>query len=492
MNTKQLRQKILDLAIRGKLVPQDPTDEPASMLLERIRAEKEKLIRAGKIKAVKMKATADKSHYGEFEIPGSWEWVRLGDVCELSNGISKRKGNEGTETIVLRLADLGDDSISLETTRSIRLTDKEITQYGLENGDLLFVRVNGSKLNVGKTYVYSHDVTATYCDHLMRGRVLSSIISCFLKVVLRSTVCRVSIDGLIVTTAGQNTISQGSLKSIEFPLPPLSEQHRIVVAIESAFAIIDEIETAKGDLAAVVSAAKSKILSLAISGKLVPQDPTDEPASALLERIRAEKENLIKTGKIKHGKDEKAMLVCRDNSHYGKLPEGWVWARVIDICEPQESKLPKGDAFRYIDIDAIDNKRHQVTKPKIIPTPKAPSRAAKGVRAGDTLFSMVRPYLQNIALVTDELSDCIVSTGFYVCRPIYEIIYPAYLYWFFVSDYAIDGINAYMRGDNSPSIRKDEIDNFGVPLPPLAEQWRIVAAIETVFAPMDNIFDQLA
>jgi len=155
------------------------------------------------------------------------------------------------------------------------------------------------------------------------------------------------------------------------------------------------------------------------------------------------------------------------------LPESWTWERLCDVCEPQETKHPTGETFRYIDIDSIDNKRHCVSEPKIMPTLHAPSRAAKGVHSGDTVFSMVRPYLENIAFVTNDLADCIASTGFYVCRPYKEIMFPRYLYYYLTSNYAISGINAYMRGDNSPAIRKDEMDNFLVPIPPISEQEKI-------------------
>jgi type I restriction enzyme S subunit len=232
---------------------------------------------------------------------------------------------------------------------------------------------------------------------------------------------------------------------------------------------------------------RQKILDLAIHGKLVPQDPADEPASALLKRITKEKAWLVKEGKIKADKKAKPSSAPADKPHYGKLPENWVCLSIAEICEPQETKRPTGETFRYIDIDAIDNKKHCVSESKQILTNQVPSRASKGVCFGDTLFSMVRPYLENIAFVTEELNDCIASTGFYVCRPQRKLLFPKYLYYFLISQYAINGINAYMRGDNSPSVRKEQIDNFIVFVPPLAEQRRIVAAIESAFAVIDEI-----
>ena len=159
----------------------------------------------------------------------------------------------------------------------------------------------------------------------------------------------------------------------------------------------------------------------------------------------------------------------------------------MDVCEPQETKHPTGETFRYIDIDAIDNKSHCVSEPKTMPTAKAPSRAAKGLRSGDTLFSMVRPYLENIAFVSENLCDCIASTGFYICRPREEVVFPLYMYYFLTSSHAIDGINSYMRGDNSPAIRKDEMDSFFLPVPPLQEQMKIVEVLAKTLALINEL-----
>jgi type I restriction enzyme S subunit len=169
------------------------------------------------------------------------------------------------------------------------------------------------------------------------------------------------------------------------------------------------------------------------------------------------------------------------------VPDGWTWVRIDDVCLSPVTKRPSGKAFRYIDIDAIDNKRHCITVPKNIVVADAPSRAAREVKHGDTLFSMVRPYLENIGLVTEDLDDCIASTGFYVCRPNNALLLPKFLYHFLVSSYAINGLNRYMRGDNSPSIRANELEQFPFPLPPLAEQKRIVAVIEPTFDVIDEI-----
>jgi len=204
---------------------------------------------------------------------------------------------------------------------------------------------------------------------------------------------------------------------------------------------------------------KQKILDLAIRGKLVPQDPHDEPASVLIEKIKAEKERLAKEGKIKASKEESYIYKGSDNCYYEKdskvefndyfnpkaeFAKNIIWIKGKDILFPMETKRPSGDVFRYIDIDAINNKNQTVETPKLLERSKAPSRASRKVYASSTLFSLVRPYLKNIAYVGNENSDCIVSTGFYVCTPM-PFINDKYLYLLLTSDYIVDKLNFFMN-----------------------------------------------
>ncbi len=169
-----------------------------------------------------------------------------------------------------------------------------------------------------------------------------------------------------------------------------------------------------------------------------------------------------------------------------ELPEGWKWEKGESLFKPMESTLPKGDYFSYIDIESIDNTNQTVFSPKQLPCKNAPSRASRKLHAGDTVFSMVRPYLKNIAYIDSSLADSIASTGFFVCTP-RESVDGRYVYNLMKSPYVVDGLNALMKGDNSPSIRKSDIEGFHFPLPPtLAEQKRIVNRIETIFAKLDQ------
>ena len=265
---------------------------------------------------------------------------------------------------------------------------------------------------------------------------------------------------------GQQRVHKGIFTDLQIPLPPLAEQYRIVAEIEKWFALIDQIEQGKVDLQTIIKQTKSKILDLAIHGKLVPQDPNDEPAIQLLKRINPD------------------FTPC-DNGHSEKLPQNWTWVKGKNIFAPMKSTKPKNEEFQYIDIDSIDNRRQIISEIKIIKTENAPSRASRYTQKNDVIFSMVRPYLRNIAKVAND--NCIASTGFYVCSPIPQLLNSDYCYYLMISDNVVNGLNQFMKGDNSPSINKGHIDEWLFPLPPLAEQQRIVQKIEELFSALDNI-----
>ena len=269
-----------------------------------------------------------------------------------------------------------------------------------------------------------------------------------------------------ITGSGREGLPKYNLEQMGFPLPPLTEQQRIVAEIKHWFALIDQIEQGKSDLQTIIKQTKSKILDLAIHGKVVPQDPNDEPAIELLKRINPD------------------FTPC-DNGHSEKLPQNWTWVKGKNIFAPMKSTKPKNEEFQYIDIDSIDNRRQIISEIKTIKTENAPSRASRYTQKNDVIFSMVRPYLRNIAKVAND--NCIASTGFYVCSPIPQLLNSDYCYYLMISDNVVNGLNQFMKGDNSPSINKGHIDEWLFPLPPLAEQQRIVQKIEELFSALDNI-----
>ena len=451
MDTKALRQKILDLAIHGKLVSQDPNDEPASVLLERIRAEKERLIKEGKIKKGKKSAkTSDKPHY-PFELPKGWCFTNIGELLinrdgerkPVSSAIRSKQSNKiydyyGAAGVIDKIDDY--------------LFDEKLLLIGEDGANLLSKSKNNAFFAEGKYWVNNHAHVLDATDKNLLE---------YVAIVINA----IKLDDYI-TGSAQPKLSQDNLNKIPIALPPLSEQKRIMEAIIHWSLLIEQIELNKIDLQTSIKQAKSKVLDLAIHGKLVPQDPNDEPASELLKRINPKAE------------------IITDNGHYQKLPEGWCLTKGKFIFNQMKSSKPTGEVFRYIDIDAIDNKQQIIRNIKILKVANAPSRASRFTQKGDVVFSLVRPYLRNIAMVMED--DCIASTGFYVCHPT-KVLLSKYCFYLMNSGYVVDGLNKFMKGDNSPSITKADIDNWVYPLPPLTEQKLIVAKIEELFTQLDTI-----
>ena len=179
-------------------------------------------------------------------------------------------------------------------------------------------------------------------------------------------------------------------------------------------------------------------------------------------------------------------MKCIEDEIPFEVPEGWSWTRGHSILCGMNTRKPTGEYFRYIDIDAIDNKMHSVREPKVIETVSAPSRASRAVEVGNILFSLVRPYLENIAYVTEELRDCIASTGFYVCN-FSTFLHPRYMFQVMTSNYVISGLNQYMKGDNSPSINSENIEKWLYPVAPFAEQEKISSKCIELLEIMSNI-----
>ena len=449
MDTKKLRQKILDLAIHGKLVPQDPNDEPASVLLERIKAEKERLIKEGKIKRSKKSVkSSDTPHYGNlpFEVPDNWVWTTLGEIFNLQAG----------KNITAKDISTKQDRIHCYPCYGGNGLRGYVSNYNREGWFPLIGRQGALCGNIneanGKFYATEHAVVVdTYCKTNINWAI--------------NTLLYLNLNQYATSTA-QPGLSVNTINEVMIPVPPLEEQQRISQSIKDWFALINKIEQSQSDLQTTIKQTKSKILDLAIHGKLVPQAPHDEPASELLKRI-----------------NPKAEITC-DNGHSKKLPQNWCWAKGKFIFSPMKSVRPTGEMFQYIDIDSIDNARQTIKETKVIRSSNAPSRASRHTQKGDVVFSMVRPYLRNIAKVC--FNDCIASTGFYVCSPL-DMLHSEFCYYLMVSDYVVNGLNQFMKGDNSPSINKGDIDNWLFPLPPLAEQQCIVVKIEELFSVLDDI-----
>ena len=373
MDTKALRQKILDLAIRGKLVPQDPSDEPASVLLERIREQKKQMVKEGKLKAKDIKNDTiifvgeDNLHYEKFadgtvkcieeeipfEVPEGWEWTRLGNLSSLIQyGLSNSAEAQGTHRL-LRITDIQDGKVNWKDVPFTTVENAE--NYLLRKDDIVFARTGAT---VGKSFLVTElPFESVYASYLIRIRLFDCISPSYLYQFFNSYCYWEQITDKSVGV-GQPNCNGTSLKELFIPLPPLHEQKRIVPAANALLKYASVIESERASLQEIINLAKSKILDLAIRGKLVPPDPNDEPAYVLLERIRAEKEELIRQGKIKRDKKESFIFRGDDNSYYEKrgdeircideelpfeIPDRWEWMQLENCCckEIRRGKSPK-------------------------------------------------------------------------------------------------------------------------------------------------------
>jgi len=363
MDTKALRQKILDLAIRGKLVPQDPNDEPASVLLERIRSEKQQMVKDGKLKAKDIKNDTvifkgdDNLHYEKFadgtvkciedeipfELPDGWAWARLGALAHY------KKGPFGSSITKAMFVPDSKDAIKVyEQKNAINKNDtlgnyfvtkekyEELKGFEVFPGDII-VSCAGT---IGETFVMPNSMRKGIINQaLMKISLYESSIKDFYLIYFDCKLKDLANEqgyGMAL----KNIPPFDILKQYLVPLPPLPEQRKIIDRINIVSNVLTEIDNHIDKLSIDISNVKSKILDLAIRGKLVPQDPNDEPASVLLERIRAEKEELIKQGKIKRDKKESVIFKGDDNSYYEKygekLPSGWVVTNFETLLEYEQ------------------------------------------------------------------------------------------------------------------------------------------------------------
>ena len=512
MNGKQLKNSILQWAIQGKLVPQDPNDEPASVLLDKIRQEKERLIKEKKIKRDKNASIIyrgeDNSYYekilatGEvkcideevpFEIPQGWEWERWGNISQsIQYGYNAPALEHGAIKMV-RISDIQENCVLWDNVPYCQIEENDIDTYLLKVNDILFARTGGT---VGKSFLVEEvPEKAIYAGYLIRTRYSSLLNPRYMKSFMESQLYWEQLKNGTIATAQPNCNGK-TLAKMLLPIPPTKEQDRIVEKLTQLSSFLDNYGLCQDRLnllnKEINEQFKKSILQEAIQGKLVPQLTEEGTAQDLLEQIKIEKLNLVKVGKLKKSALATSVIFRGDDNRYyeqiGKkcvditeqipfdLPDSWSWARGKSVFMPMESTKPSSD-FVYIDVDAVNNRLNIIDKPKKVRIENAPSRATRKLHKNDLLFSMVRPYLKNIALVDDIYKDAIASTGFYVITPSLGY-YPMFLYYLMLSNYVVDGLNSFMKGDNSPSINNCHIENYLYPLPPIEEQQRIVEKIE--------------
>ena len=468
MDTKALRQKLLDLAIHGKLVPQDPNDEPASVLLERIKAEKERLIKEGKIKRSKKSAkTSDTPHYQNvpFEVPSSWVWCKLEDyVKSVTDGDHQAPPKSDIGIPFLVISDVAKGKLNFLNTRFVPQEYYEKISFDRkpEKGDLLFT-VTGSY-----GIVVPVNIDCKFCFQRHIGLIKTLNTSEYLLHLLKSSYIKGQCDEFATGTA-QKTVGLETLRSFLLPIPPFAEQQRIVIEIEKWFSLIELIEGGKDDLQTTIKQAKSKILDLAIHGKLVPQDPNDEPAIELLKRINPD------------------FTPC-DNGHSGKLPykipRTWVWCShnsILDISggsQPAKSyfeTIPKPNYIRLYQIRDYG----ESPVPVYIPINLASKQTEKGdillARYGGSLGKVfhAKQGAYNVAMVK-------------VIFKFENLIYKEYAYYYYLSDLYQGKLKEISRTAQT-GFNITDFNDMYFPLPPINEQQHIVQKIEELFSSLDDI-----
>ena len=480
MDTKKLRQKILDLAIRGKLVPQDPNDEPAFVLLERIKAEKERLIKEGKIKrSKKTTKTSDTPHY-PYLLPNGWEWCKLEDIVSFGGGKTPAMDNKEYWHNGNHLWVTSKDMKCSHITNSLmKITDKALEIMTIyERGTLLVVTRSGILRHTLPISIL--EAPATVNQDLKAISPHIKDLSEYLYIVIKANehfiLKEYHKDGTTV-----DSIDFDKFKCLPIPLAPITEQRRIIAETKHWFTLIEQINQGKSDLQTIINQIKNKILSLAIHGKLVPQDPNDEPASELLKRI-----------------NPKAEITC-DNAQYRKIPKNWCACKLVDIC----SFLSRGKSPKYSEED----KTYPVFAQKC-------NLKDGGVSLEQAKFldpSTINKWNEVYKLQTGDIlvnstgtgtvgrtrlfnTNCLGNYPFVVPDShvsvvrVLKSICPQYVYAYISSD----SIQRYMEENLAGSTNQKELyigvlENMHIFLPPLAEQYRIVAKIEKLFSSLNNI-----
>lgn len=519
MTGQQLKNSILQMAVQGKLVPQDPNDEPASVLLERIRAEKEKLIKEGKIKKEKNPSVifrgADNLPYEKigknepvciadevpFEIPESWEWVRFKNLVSYSMGKTppRKESEYWTEPVYpwVSIADMNADSTILSTKEMVNeyAAEKTFRKRISKAGTLLM----SFKLTVGKVSLlgidaYHNEAIISIYPFVDNDAIITNYLFYIIPLISQSGQTKTAIKG--------NTLNSESLDALMIPLPPLREQERICKRLNDLKPKLSAYNKTYNEASLLnegfPTRLKKSILQYAVQGKLVPQDPTDEPASVLLECIRAEKEHLIKSGKIRRDKHE-SVIFRRDNSYYERvdgierciddeipfeIPESWRWTRwgtvatsiqygynapakqcgrirMVRISDIHEN-LVTWTTVPFCDIDELDISTYLL-------------------QPNDILFARTGGTVGKSFLVRDVPYEAIYA-GYLIRTRYSALLCPQYLKYFMESPLYWQQLKTGTTATAQPNCNGQTLSNMLLPLPPAKEQYRIVEKINRAFA----------
>ena len=527
MTGQQLKNSILQMAVQGKLVPQDPNDEPASVLLERIRAEKEQLIKEGKIKKEKNPSVifrgADNLPYEKvgknepiciadevpFDIPENWEWVRFKNLVSYNMGKTPpRKESEYWENATypwVSIADLVlDDTVCVTKERVNEHSAKVIFKNRISKAGTLLMSF---KLTVGKVSILGMDAFHNeaiisiypFCDV---NRVITNYLFVTLPLLSQNGNTKTAIKGA--------TLNSDSLDALLIPVPPIKEQIRICEKIKVLKNILSIYTNLEQSLTRLNDAfplqLKKSILQYAVQGKLVPQDPADEPASVLLARIRAEKEQLIKAGKIKRDKQE-SVIFRRDNSYYEQvdgierciddelpfeIPKSWEWTRLSTIAKVLGGKrIPAGRKLTaentgHVYIRVSDMKDGTVIQNGLLYVPEDIFNSiSKYIIKKEDVFITVAGTIGRIGKIPPELDGANLTEN--ADRLVFSSLNQDWMIFLLQSSFIQNQIAEVTTKVGQPKLAIARIEKLLIPLPPLNEQTRIVEQIAVIFSQMKKL-----
>ena len=512
MTGQQLKNSILQMAVQGKLVPQDPNDEPASVLLERIRKEKEQLIKEGKIKKEKNPSYifrgADNLPYEKvgknepvciadevpFEIPESWEWVRLGNIFQHNTGKALNASNRtGSLLPYITTSNLYWDRFELGNLREMYFSVNEIEKCTATKGDLLVCEGG----DIGRAAIWMFDEDIRIQNHIHKLRSYTEVCTEFFYYLFYLYKHAGWIGGKGIGIQG---LSANALHALLFPLPPLSEQKRIVSKIKESEPLIEKYADIEKHLDKLNTEFPDQlhksILQMAVQGKLVPQDPTDEPASVLLERIRAEKEQLIKAGKIKRDKHE-SIIFRRDNSHYEKrgfeevciddelpfeIPENWCWSRLSALCK----SISDGDhqpppqvlsGVPFVVISNVSSGKIDLTDTRFVPHDYYENLHESRIPCrDDILFTVTGSY--GIVIPVDTEDAFCFQRHIALLKPLQ--ITTEFLSAWLKTPMVYEQCKHCATGTAQKTVGLNSLKNILIPIPPINEQVRILEQLEKV------------
>ena len=530
MTAQQLKNSILQMAVQGKLVPQDPNDEPARVLLDRIRTEKEKLIKEGKIKKEKNPSVIFRgednlpyekidgethclSDFAPFDIPNSWEWCRVGDLFTNMSGLAYKKDSLNVKSKdmvrVLRGGNIGDEVFYFKEDDVMISSEFVKSELYLKKNYMITPAVSSLE-HIGKIALIDND----YSDVVVGGFVLMLIpyfsndeLSQYLLYAFDAKNHRDNCRN-ITHKSGQAfyNLSRERLMNLPIPLPPTAEIKRINEQLKRTLPYVSEYATIDDKINTLNSSfpeiLKKSILQQAVMGKLVPQDDNDEPASVLLDRIRVEKQALIKAGRLKKDKHE-SIIYRRDNSHYEKLdgierciddeipfdlPESWAWSRFSTLCNTLTCGYASTPEYVSEDIGKpfISAKNvkpfhfmpddHKYIRRELFET----LRDGCCPRKGDILLTRVGAGIGEAAIIDSDLEFAIYVSLTLIKLANYELLNNKYILYWLNSPISIlaAASNTYGKGASQGNLNVKNVRNYLVPLPPTKEQTRIVAKID--------------